>query len=48
VIYYHAGNRVRGVLLWNVWDQVEAARGLIAARQPAAPGVLQGQLAVTA
>lgn len=48
VIYYHADNHVRGVLLWNVWDQVEAARRLIAARWPAAPGVLQGQLAVTA
>ncbi len=43
VIYYHADNRVRGVLLWNVWDQVDAARQLIAARQPAAPGALQNQ-----
>jgi NADPH-dependent 2,4-dienoyl-CoA reductase/sulfur reductase-like enzyme len=48
VIYYHANNQVRGVLLWNVWDQVDAARRLIAARQPATPGALQSQLAVTA
>jgi NADPH-dependent 2,4-dienoyl-CoA reductase/sulfur reductase-like enzyme len=43
VIYYHADNWVRGVLLWNVWDQVDAARQLIAARQPAAPGALKNQ-----
>jgi NADPH-dependent 2,4-dienoyl-CoA reductase/sulfur reductase-like enzyme len=41
VIYYHDHHQVRGVLLWNVWDQVDAARQLIAARQPAAPGALQ-------
>lgn len=46
VIYYHADNQVRGVLLWNVWDQVEAARQLIAARQPAAPGALTSQAPV--
>jgi hypothetical protein len=28
------GGRVRGVLLWNVWGQVEAARELIAAPGP--------------
>lgn len=33
VIYYLKQGRVKGVLLWNVWDQVEAARSLIAARQ---------------
>jgi len=31
VIYYLRAGRVRGVLLWNVWDQVDAARQLIAA-----------------
>jgi NADPH-dependent 2,4-dienoyl-CoA reductase/sulfur reductase-like enzyme len=41
VIYYHDQHQVRGVLLWNVWDRVDAARQLIAARQPAAPGALQ-------
>jgi len=34
VIYYQKGGQVRGVLLWNVWGQVDAARELIAARQP--------------
>ncbi len=48
VIYYHANGVVRGVLLWNVWDQVEAARRLITTRQPVRPGLLQGQPAVAA
>ena len=30
VVYYLAGGRVRGVLLWNTWGQVDAARALIA------------------
>ncbi|HET7663534.1 MAG TPA: FAD/NAD(P)-binding oxidoreductase, partial [Rhodanobacteraceae bacterium] len=30
VVYYLDDGRVRGVLLWNVWGQVEAARQLIA------------------
>ncbi len=30
VVYYLKEDRVRGVLLWNTWDQVEAARRLIA------------------
>jgi NADPH-dependent 2,4-dienoyl-CoA reductase/sulfur reductase-like enzyme len=30
VLTYRSGGRVRGVLLWNVWDQLEAARALIA------------------
>jgi NADPH-dependent 2,4-dienoyl-CoA reductase/sulfur reductase-like enzyme len=46
VIYYHADNQVRGVLLWNVWGQVDTARQLITARQPAAPGVLNSQAAI--
>lgn len=29
VVYYLNDGRVRGVLLWNVWEQVEAARALI-------------------
>lgn len=29
VIYYLENQRVRGVLLWNVWDQVDNARALI-------------------
>ncbi|MDA3913559.1 FAD-dependent oxidoreductase, partial [Oleiagrimonas sp.] len=34
VTYYMEGARVRGVLLWNVWGQVDAARELIAAPGP--------------
>ena len=30
VVYYLTSGRVRGVLLWNVWDSVGAARELIA------------------
>ena len=30
VVYYQKEGRVRGVLLWNVWGQVDAARELIA------------------
>ncbi len=29
VIYYLSNNRVKGVLLWNVWGQVDAARALL-------------------
>jgi NADPH-dependent 2,4-dienoyl-CoA reductase/sulfur reductase-like enzyme len=32
VVYYLWNNRVRGVLLWNTWGQVDAARGLITRR----------------
>ena len=34
VVYYLADGRVRGVLLWNVWGQVDAARALIADKGP--------------
>lgn len=30
VVYYQHDQRVRGVLLWNVWDKVDEARRLIA------------------
>lgn len=30
IVYYLEGERVRGVLLWNVWEKVDAARALIA------------------
>jgi NADPH-dependent 2,4-dienoyl-CoA reductase/sulfur reductase-like enzyme len=30
VIYYLDQNRVRGVILWNIWDQVDSAREIIA------------------
>ena len=44
VVYYLRGGRVRGVLLWNVWDQVEAARRLIAEPGPWQPKSLKGRL----
>ncbi len=30
VLTYHGDGRVRGALFWNVWDQLDAARALIA------------------
>jgi hypothetical protein len=36
--------RVRGVLLWNVWGQVDAARHLIAEPGPFQPADLIGRL----
>jgi 3-phenylpropionate/trans-cinnamate dioxygenase ferredoxin reductase component len=44
VIYYLKGGRVRGVLLWNVWEQVDAARRLIASSGPFTPENLKGRL----
>src|SRR6516162_10870688 len=44
VIYYLRDGRVRGVLLWNVWEQVDAARKLIAEPGPFRPGNLKGRL----
>jgi len=35
---------VRGVMLWNVWGQVDAARELIAARGPLTRDDLRGRL----
>jgi NADPH-dependent 2,4-dienoyl-CoA reductase/sulfur reductase-like enzyme len=44
VVYYLADGRVRGVLLWNTWDQVDAARELIAQPGPFGPDDLKGRL----
>ncbi len=44
VIYYLKAGKVRGVLLWNTWDQVPAARKLIAGGRVYAPGELKGRL----
>ena len=44
VVYYLQNSRVRGVLLWNVWDQVEAARQLIADPGPFTAEDLKGRL----
>jgi NADPH-dependent 2,4-dienoyl-CoA reductase/sulfur reductase-like enzyme len=45
VVYYLANGRVRGALLWNVWDQVETARALIAAPDQVRPDSLAGRIA---
>jgi 3-phenylpropionate/trans-cinnamate dioxygenase ferredoxin reductase component len=42
VIYYLQNDRVCGVLLWNVWEQVEAARQLIAEPGPFTVKDLEG------
>lgn len=44
VIYYLKDQKVRGVLLWNTWGQVDAARKLIAAGQPHSAADLTGRL----
>jgi hypothetical protein len=44
VVYYLRDARVRGVLLWNVWGQVPAARRLIAELGPFRANDLKGRL----
>ena len=44
VVYYLDAGRVRGVLLWNTWDQVDAARALIAEAGPFDAASLRGRL----
>ena len=44
VVYYMKAGRVRGVLLWNTWGQVDAARKLIAEQDPFSAGNLKGRL----
>ena len=44
VVYYLREGQVRGVLLWNVWGQVDAARRLIAEPGPFEAGDLKGRL----
>ncbi len=44
VVYFLRNGRVRGVLLWNVWEQVEAARRLMAEPGPFAAENLKGRL----
>lgn len=47
VVYYLGGGRVRGVLLWNVWGQVDAARELIGEAGPFRSADLTGRLPKT-
>jgi 3-phenylpropionate/trans-cinnamate dioxygenase ferredoxin reductase subunit len=44
VVYYLKNGRVRGVLLWNTWGQVDAARALIAEPGPFRAESLRGRL----
>ncbi|MEI7036709.1 NAD(P)/FAD-dependent oxidoreductase [Fulvimonas yonginensis] len=44
VVYYLDAGRVRGVLLWNVWGQVDAARALIAEPGPFVADALRGRI----
>ncbi len=44
VIYYLKDGRVRGAMMCNVWDRVEAARELIRSGKPASPESLRGAI----
>jgi len=44
VVYYLKNGRVRGVLLWNTWGQIDAARGLIADPGPFTASDLKGRI----
>ena len=46
VIYYLKDGRIKGVLLWNVWGQVDEARKLIGENGPFKPEDLKGRLPV--
>lgn len=45
VLYYLDNQRVRGVLLWNVWGKVDEARALIATSETVAAAALKGRIA---
>jgi len=44
VVYYLRNGRVRGVLLWDVWEKVDEARKLIAEPGPFRPEDLEGRI----
>jgi NADPH-dependent 2,4-dienoyl-CoA reductase/sulfur reductase-like enzyme len=44
VVYYLEADRVRGVLLWNLWDQVPAARALIESGERTSASELRGRI----
>jgi len=44
VIYYLQAGRVRGVLLWNVWEKVDEARALLKEEGPFGPEDLKGRI----
>ncbi len=43
VVYYHRDEQIRGVLLWNTWGHVEAARQLIAEHRRFRPEDLRSE-----
>jgi 3-phenylpropionate/trans-cinnamate dioxygenase ferredoxin reductase subunit len=44
VVYYMEDSRVRGVLLWNVWEKVEEARALMKEKGPFQAKDLKGKI----
>ena len=44
VVYYLRDHKVRGVLLWNTWDRVDAARQLIDAGETLGPDTLRRRI----
>lgn len=44
VVYYLEGGRVRGVLLWNVWEKIKDATALIAEKGPFTAKDLKGKI----
>lgn len=46
VVYYHEDGKVRGVLLWNVWDSTPKALEVMqeTAQKPASPDELKGRI----
>jgi hypothetical protein len=44
VLYYLKDGRVRGVLLWNVWGKVDAARELIQKAETVNAESLKGKI----
>jgi 3-phenylpropionate/trans-cinnamate dioxygenase ferredoxin reductase component len=44
VVYYMDDGRVRGVLLWNVWEKVEEARALMQKKRPFQAKDLRGKI----
>lgn len=44
VVYYLDSGHVRGVLLWNTWGQIDAARGLITTKDTFSASTLAGRI----
>ena len=44
VVYYLDDDRVRGVLLWNIWEKVDDARALIKETGPFTEQDLKGKI----